>query len=78
MRAETQRETQEKLIEILEQVAPGMELREAIDRILQVGTGALIVVGSLDELRNIMGVGSVSTASSRHPGCLSLRRWTER
>lgn len=57
MRAETQRETQEKLIEILEQVAPGMELREAIDRILQVGTGALIVVGSLDELRNIMSGG---------------------
>ncbi len=54
MRAETEREKQAKLIEVLEQVAPGTELREAIDRILNTGTGALIVVGNLGELRPIM------------------------
>jgi diadenylate cyclase len=57
MRSEGQREKQERLIEILKQVAPGTELREAIDRILQVGTGALMVVGNLDELRSIMSGG---------------------
>jgi diadenylate cyclase len=57
MRVETQREKQERLIEILEQVAPGTELREAIDRILQVGTGALMVIGDLEELRHIMSGG---------------------
>jgi diadenylate cyclase len=57
MRAETEKEKQEKLIEVLEQVAPGTELREAIDRILQVGSGALIVVGRMAELRPIMSGG---------------------
>ncbi|MDD5748624.1 MAG: DNA integrity scanning diadenylate cyclase DisA [Actinomycetota bacterium] len=47
----------EKLIGVLEKVAPGTEFREAIDRILAVGTGALIVVGEITELRPIMSGG---------------------
>lgn len=54
MRADSQKEKQEMLIEVLEQVAPGTELREAIDRILNTGTGALIVIGNMGELRPIM------------------------
>lgn len=57
MRAESQREKRSNLIEVLELVAPGTELREGIDRILQVGSGALIVVGRLSELRSIMSGG---------------------
>jgi diadenylate cyclase len=57
VRVETEKEKQEKLIEVLEQVAPGTEFREGIDRILQVGSGALIVVGNLTQLRPIMSGG---------------------
>ena len=57
MRAETAKQKQEKLIAVLGTVAPGTELREAIDRILQVGSGALIVVGNIADLRRIMSGG---------------------
>lgn len=57
MRSESPRRGQETLIAVLEKVAPGTELREAIDRILQVGSGALIVIGSINELRHIMSGG---------------------
>ena len=46
-----------RLEEIIEKVAPGTELREAVDRILQEGSGALIVVGDIDELKPIMSGG---------------------
>lgn len=48
---------QKRLIRVLEQVAPGTELREAVDRILQVGSGALIVIGDYDELTPIVSGG---------------------
>lgn len=57
MRADAQKEKQEKLIGVLEQVAPGTELREALDRILLARSGALIVVGHLAELKPIMSGG---------------------
>ncbi len=57
VRAETARQRQEVLIHVLEKVAPGTELREAIDRILQAGSGALIVIGNISELRHIMSGG---------------------
>jgi diadenylate cyclase len=57
MRTESQRDRRQRLIDVLELVAPGTELREGIDRILQVGSGALIVVGRLSELRSIMSGG---------------------
>ncbi len=53
-RSDSQRE---RLIQVLEMVAPGTELREAVDRILQIGSGALIVVGNISELRPIMSGG---------------------
>jgi len=42
---------------VLEKVAPGTELREAFNRILQVGSGALIVAGDLQELKGMMSGG---------------------
>lgn len=57
MRVDSPKEKQEALIEVLEKVSPGSELREAVDRILRVGSGALIVVGNLAELRSIMSGG---------------------
>jgi diadenylate cyclase len=57
VRVDSPKERQEVLIEVLEKVSPGSELREAVDRILQVGSGALIVVGNLAELRPVMSGG---------------------
>ena len=57
MRAEVQKEKHKKLIEVLGQVAPGTELREAIDRIILARSGALIVIGNLSELKPIMSGG---------------------
>jgi diadenylate cyclase len=57
LRTDSSREGQRRLIEVLQMVAPGTELREAVDRILQVGSGALIVAGDLSELRPIMSGG---------------------
>ncbi len=54
---DTAKQRQGKLIEILEKVSPGTELREAIDRILRVHSGALVVVGGITELRHIMSGG---------------------
>ena len=42
---------------VLEKVAPGTELREAFDRILQVGSGALMVIGELREFKSLMSGG---------------------
>jgi diadenylate cyclase len=57
VRTENPKQRQEKLISVLDRVSPGTELREAIDRILQVGSGALIVIGSVSDLRHIMSGG---------------------
>lgn len=57
MTADTERERKEKLMEVMEKVAPGTDFRESVDRILQVGSGALIVAGPLNELRPIMSGG---------------------
>ena len=57
MPAEKAREKQERLIGVLNMVSPGTELREAVDRILNVGSGALIVIGEIVELRPIMSGG---------------------
>jgi diadenylate cyclase len=57
LRSEGARLRQERLIQILDKVSPGTELREAIDRILQVGSGALIVVSSISDIRHIMSGG---------------------
>jgi len=57
VRTETPRQMQERLIGVLDRVSPGTELREAIDRILQVGSGALIVIGNVSDLRHIMSGG---------------------
>lgn len=56
-RPDSVKDRQLRLIEVIERVAPGTELREAIDRILQVGSGALVVVGELEELKPIMSGG---------------------
>ena len=56
-RAGSARYRQLRLTEVIERVAPGTELREGIDRILQVGSGALVVVGDLEELKPIMSGG---------------------
>src|SRR5581483_2948664 len=45
------------MLEALAQVAPGRPLREGIDRILQAGMGALIVVGDGPEVLNICSGG---------------------
>lgn len=75
MRAEdSSRSKQEKLIEVLEKVAPGMELREAIDRIMQVGSGALLVVGPLDELKPIMSGGFKIGCEFTAPRCYELAK----
>ncbi|MHB8893804.1 MAG: DNA integrity scanning diadenylate cyclase DisA [Candidatus Geothermincolia bacterium] len=57
VRMDTARQKQETLIGVLSRVAPGTELREAIDRILQAGSGALIVIGGITGLRHIMSGG---------------------
>lgn len=57
MRVDSSKEKQEALIEVLKEVSPGSELREAVDRILRVGSGALIVIGNLAELGPIMSGG---------------------
>jgi len=57
VREDSLRDRQERLIGVLERVAPGTELREAIDRIMRVGSGALIVVGEIGELKPIMSGG---------------------
>ena len=57
MRTDVARQKQETLIRVLARVAPGTELREAIDRILQAGSGALIVIGNISDLRHIISGG---------------------
>jgi diadenylate cyclase len=57
LRTDAARQRQETLIGVLGRVAPGTELREAIDRILMSGSGALIVIGNIPELRHIMSGG---------------------
>ncbi|MBU4178452.1 MAG: DNA integrity scanning diadenylate cyclase DisA, partial [Actinobacteria bacterium] len=57
MGGKTEKEIQERLMSVLEKVAPGTELREAFNRILQVGSGALVVAGDLQELKGIMSGG---------------------
>lgn len=57
MGEKTEKEIKERLMSVLEKVAPGTELREAFNRILQVGSGALIVAGDLQELKGMMSGG---------------------
>ncbi len=57
MGGNSEKETLERLMSVLEKVAPGTELREAFNRILQVGSGALIVAGDIQELKGMMSGG---------------------
>lgn len=52
-----ERKKRRRMREALEEVAPGTELRDAIDRILEVGSGALIVAGEPSELKQISSGG---------------------
>ncbi|MGH9119077.1 MAG: DNA integrity scanning diadenylate cyclase DisA [Acidimicrobiales bacterium] len=51
------------LLDALAQVAPGQPLREGLDRILQAGMGALIVVGDGPEVLNICSGGFLLDAA---------------
>lgn len=53
----SERKKRQRLMGVLEKVAPGTELREAFNRIIQVGSGALVVVGELQELKDMMSGG---------------------
>lgn len=46
-----------QLISVLEKVAPGTELRSAIEQILRAGTGALIVMGDIPNVMKIVNGG---------------------
>lgn len=48
---------EEGLLEILELVAPGTALRDALDRIIKGGKGAIIVIGSGDEVEALRSGG---------------------
>ena len=74
MPGEKPRERQERLIEVLDQVAPGTELREAVDRILRVGSGALIIIGDIAELRPIMSGGFRIKCDFRAPRLYELAK----
>ena len=52
-----------KLLDALAKVAPGAPLREGLDRILQGGKGALIVVGDGPEVLNICSGGFLLDAA---------------
>jgi diadenylate cyclase len=47
----------ERLLAVLEKVAPGTALREAIDRIIRSGKGAIIILGYSDELEPLLSGG---------------------
>ncbi|MFW6006003.1 MAG: DNA integrity scanning diadenylate cyclase DisA [Candidatus Bipolaricaulota bacterium] len=47
----------ETLEELLEKIAPGTTLRDAIDRIVEQGHGGLLVLSSLDEIEDIITTG---------------------
>ncbi len=51
------------MLEALAQVAPGPPLREGLDRILQAGLGALVVVGDGPEVLNICSGGFLLDAA---------------
>jgi diadenylate cyclase len=74
VRIDAVRRKQELLIGVLERVAPGTELREAIDRILQAGSGALIVIGNITELRHIMSGGFNINTEFSAPGLFELAK----
>lgn len=74
MTVDPEREKQKRLIQILEKVAPGTDLREAIDRILQVGSGALIVSGHLDDLLEVMSGGFEIEAEFTAPRLFELAK----
>ncbi|MBN1289437.1 MAG: DNA integrity scanning diadenylate cyclase DisA [Actinobacteria bacterium] len=57
MRLDNQEKLRQKLIGVIGKVAPGTELREAIDRILEVRSGSIIVVGTAQELKPIISGG---------------------
>ncbi|CAN5564080.1 DNA integrity scanning diadenylate cyclase DisA [soil metagenome] len=52
-----------RMLEALAQVAPGQPLREGLDRILQAGMGALIIVGDGPEVLNICSGGFLLDAA---------------
>lgn len=54
MRTEIHKDKDGRLSAVIKLLAPGTELREAINRIILARTGALIVVGSLADLKPIM------------------------
>ena len=47
----------EQLLPVLAMVAPGTELREGIDRIIRSGKGAIIILGSPDEVQPLLSGG---------------------
>ena len=48
---------EESLLKILEKVAPGTPLREAIDSIMRMRNGALILVADLDKANQVVQTG---------------------
>jgi diadenylate cyclase len=47
----------DRLLSVLQKVAPGTALREGIDRIIRAGKGAIIVLGDSDEVERIVSGG---------------------
>ena len=48
---------EERLLRVLQKVAPGTALREGIDRIIKAGKGALIVLGTSEEVEGLVSGG---------------------
>lgn len=48
---------EKRLIKALEMVAPGTELREALEHIIKAGTGALIVIGDSERVKSLSSGG---------------------
>jgi diadenylate cyclase len=53
----TDRKRDERLLVVLQQVAPGKALREGLERILRASTGALIVLGDSPEVKGVLSGG---------------------
>ena len=68
----------EAMMVALRLVAPGTQLREGLDRILQKRMGALIVIGDGPDVLSVCSVASSSTRSSRRNASPSSPRWTAR
>ena len=68
-----------ELLEAIAKVAPGSELRQAVDDVIRSHEGALIVVGDPSRARrSSTRAASASTRPSVRSSCTSSRRWTAR